>query len=253
MIMISPEEQLMYQVMQAIYKSKIPISFKGSLVLKACLIEAGYSEEMRHTVDIDANWNSDTTPTTEQIINSLQQAITKEGLSLHVCLYREFGKGRSAGLELSDENSGETLFTMDIDVNRPVSSTKIYEIAGIYFLGAAPTQILADKLSVVSSDRVFRRIKDVIDLYYLSRVFLFEKLNVLSSLKISGRTLGNFNAFLYKSEELKHSYDKFRFAGNVPKPSFDVVYKTVKLYIKDILPKEKSIVSTKTRSINYER
>lgn len=52
---ISAEEKLMYAVMKAIYDSGIPMSFKGSMVLKACLLEAGFTEETRHTVDIDAN------------------------------------------------------------------------------------------------------------------------------------------------------------------------------------------------------
>ena len=56
---ITAEEKMMYDVMKAIYDSGIPISFKGSMVLKACLIEAGYEDEIRHTIDIDANWNSD--------------------------------------------------------------------------------------------------------------------------------------------------------------------------------------------------
>ena len=52
---ISAEEKLMYAVMKAIYDSRIPMSFKGSMVLKACLLESGFTEETRHTVDIDAN------------------------------------------------------------------------------------------------------------------------------------------------------------------------------------------------------
>ena len=48
------EEKLMYEVMKAIYESGIPISFKGSMVLKACLMEAGFTDDTRHTVDIDA-------------------------------------------------------------------------------------------------------------------------------------------------------------------------------------------------------
>ena len=68
---ITVEEKLMYKVMKAIYDSGIPISFKGSMVLKACLLEAGYSDDTRHTVDIDANWNSDTPPTSEQMVESL--------------------------------------------------------------------------------------------------------------------------------------------------------------------------------------
>ncbi len=56
---ISSEEKLMYAVMKAIYDSGIPMNFKGSMVLKACFLEAGFTEETRHTVDIDANWYSD--------------------------------------------------------------------------------------------------------------------------------------------------------------------------------------------------
>ena len=62
---ISAEEKLMYAVMKAIYDSGIPMSFKGSMVLKACLLEAGFTEETRHTVDIDANWYSETAPSAE--------------------------------------------------------------------------------------------------------------------------------------------------------------------------------------------
>ena len=89
----------MYEVMKAIYESEIPISFKGSMVLKACLLEAGYSEETRHTVDIDANWNSDAPPSTEQMVESLQSALTNSGIDLDVSLYRMNGEGRSAGFD----------------------------------------------------------------------------------------------------------------------------------------------------------
>lgn len=128
----------MYDVMKAIYDSGIPISFKGSMVLKACLIEAGYAEETRHTVDIDANWNSDEEPTTEQMVKSLQKAIDDSGVSLKIHSYRPHGEKRSAGFELIDNDSEEILFTMDIDVNRPIPETKIYEIDGIKFCGASP-------------------------------------------------------------------------------------------------------------------
>ena len=108
---ITAEERIMYKVMKAVYDSGIPISFKGSMVLKACLLEAGYTDETRHTVDIDANWNSDTPPTAGQMEESLQKAIQKEGIDLDVNLYRMYGEKRSAGFELTDCSSGEILFT----------------------------------------------------------------------------------------------------------------------------------------------
>ncbi len=234
---ITAEENLMYQVMKAIYDSGIPISFKGSMVLKACLMEAGYSEDTRHTVDIDANWNSDTPPSAEQMTNSLQRAIQNSGIDLEVSLYRMYGEGRSAGFELADESTGEILFSMDIDVNRPIPPTKIYEVAGLRFRGVSPTQMIADKISAISTDKVFRRVKDVVDLYYLSKVFEFDKDAIMGAVENSGRTLDSFHGFLDRAGDLKHSYDKFRFAGGVNKPPFEDVYSAVKVYIKDVLPK----------------
>lgn len=163
---ITAEEKLMYDVMKAIYDSGIPVNFKGSMVLKACLMEAGYPEETRHTVDIDVNWYTDTPPTAEQMVESLQKALDKSGINLKVGIYRMYGEGRSAGFELADSESGEVLFTMDVDVNRPVPPTKIYEVAGVRFCGVAPVQMISDKVAAISTDKVFRRIKDVVDLYY---------------------------------------------------------------------------------------
>ena len=85
---ITPEEKLMYEVMRAIYESGIPISFKGSMVLKAFLIEAGYAEDTRHTVDIDANWNSESQPTEKQMTESLQKAFDSHDINLDVQSYR---------------------------------------------------------------------------------------------------------------------------------------------------------------------
>ena len=233
---ITAEEKLMYQVMKAIYESSIPINFKGSMVLKACLMEAGYTEQTRHTVDIDANWNSETPPTAEQMVESLQNAVNKGGVDLDVRLYRMYGKGRSAGFELVDKETEEAIFSMDIDVNRPMPQTKIYEIEGFCFCGVAPVQMIADKLAVISSDKVFRRIKDVVDMYYISKVFEFNAHDVLDALRRSQRTLGDYHGFLRREDELKHSYEKFRFTGDVNKPPFEEVYDTVLMFIKDLLP-----------------
>lgn len=235
---LTAEEKLMYEVMKTIYDSGIPIDFKGSMVLKACLLEAGYVEEIRHTVDIDANWYSDTPPSSEQMTDSLQQALNKNGINLTVNLYRMYGKGRSAGFELKNPATDEILFSMDIDVNRPAPPTKIYEIAGFRFRGVSATQMLADKISVISGEKVFRRIKDVVDLYYISKVIDFESTEVLQIIKNNDRVLGSFNGFLHKQDDLRHAYEKFRFTGDVDKPLFDDVYRTVKSYIKDVLPQE---------------
>ena len=233
---LSAEEKLMFEVMRAIYDSGIPISFKGSMVLKACLAEAGYSEEIRHTADIDANWNYETDPAADHMTESLQLAMSNKGLGLDVHLFRMYGVGRSAGIELSNHSSGEILFTIDIDVNRPVPDTKLYEVEGIRFVGASPVQMIADKVATISTDKVFRRIKDVIDLSYFSKVFLFDRDLVMETLRKSGKTLGDFKGFLHRTDELKHAYEKFRFGGDANKPSFEETYNAVLGFIKSVLP-----------------
>ena len=224
--------------MKAIYESGIPISFKGSMVLKACLMEAGFTDDTRHTVDIDANWFSDEWPSGEQMEESIQKALRNSSIDLNVKIYRMYGEGRSAGVELSDPSSGEILFTMDIDVNRPVVETRIYEVAEIRFRGSALLPMLADKLSVLSGEKVFRRIKDLIDLYYVAQVYTPDWLEVLQAVKDSGRTLGSFDGFLNKPDELRHAYNKFRFDGDVSKPAFEKVYQTVWEYIAEVLPEK---------------
>ena len=173
------------------------------------------------------------------MVESLQNAIRKSGIDLDVSLYRMYGEGRSAGFELKDCNSVEVLFTMDMDVNRPAPTTKIYEIDELRFCGVATIQMIADKVAAVSTDKVFRRIKDVVDLYYLSKVFTFDRAAVLQTLKNNGRKLEGCGGFLHRYEDLRHSYEKFRFTGDVSKPPFDEVYKAAKAFIKDVLPKEK--------------
>jgi len=235
---ITAEEKLMYQVMKAIYDSGIPIDFKGAMVLKACLLEAGFSDEVRHTADLDANWYSPTAPTGDQMESSITTALRRSGIDLNVQLYRMYGKGRSAGFELRDPLTDEILFTMDMDVNRPAQPTQIYEVDGLRFRGISPAQILADKISAVSSDKVFRRIKDVVDLYYLSQIFELDKSVLAKTLQDSNRKLENFQGFLNRSDDLKHAYDKFRFTGDVSKPPFEKVYNAVKEYLRDLLPQE---------------
>ena len=233
---LSAEEKLMYAVMNAIYSSGIPIDFKGAMVLKACLMESGFPDEIRHTSDIDANWYSASPPSAGQLVQSLETALQRNGINLHVDLYRMYGKGRSAGFELSDSNTGEILFTMDMDVNRPVQPTRIYEVAGLRFRGVSPDQMLADKISAISTGKVFRRIKDVVDLFYLSQVFELDLNRLLQTLSNSGKTMEDFHDFLHGTEDLRHAYEKFRFTGGVNKPPFEEVYAKVKTYLKNVLP-----------------
>lgn len=232
------EEEKMYAVMEAIFDSGIPISFKGSMVMKAFLVQAGYQGGVRHTKDIDGNWNTDYPPTSRQVAYSVQQALDEHGIGLDVRLYREYGERRSAGIEFISRKTGRAEFLMDIDVNRTEPQTQLYEVDDARFVGAIPTQMIADKVSSISSDRVFRRVKDVIDLYYLSQVVRPDREYVIKTLEDSDRKLGTFESFFRRKEDVRHAYEKFRFEGGVEKPDFEEVYGRASDFLFGLFPEE---------------
>lgn len=53
---LQQKKKLMYGVMKAMYDGGIPLDFKGSMVLKACLIEAGFHEEIPRRNNFDTRW-----------------------------------------------------------------------------------------------------------------------------------------------------------------------------------------------------
>ena len=112
---------------------------------------------------------------------------------------------------------------------------RIYEIGEFRFRGVIVEQILADKISSISTDKVFRRIKDVIDLYYLSRCFELNAPKVSQVMNQTGRPLSTFDGFLNRRNDLEQAYSKFRFGNGVEPPDFDEIYGAVKDYLQDFI------------------
>lgn len=232
---LKSEEILMYKVMQALDQSALPLSFKGSMVLRACLKEAGLGTEIRQTVDVDANWKGANPPSMESMQELLEKALKNAGFEIQVRAYRNYGPGRSAGFDLLEASTGLPLFSMDIDVDKPLAPEQLYTVEALRFHGVAPEQMIADKVFVVSSDKVFRRIKDLIDLYYLSEFFSLDLPQVEDLLAESGRHLGDFNGFLHRELDLQHAYERFRFEGGVCKPDFATVYVAARQFLEPAL------------------
>lgn len=227
-------ETLMYQIMTAIYKSGIPIDYKGSMVLRAFLSDADF-EAMRHTRDMDANWISETEPTPAQTASSIQRAMDRAGLDVTVKQFREHGEGKSAGFKFYLPGQSEAAAYMDMDVNRPSYMSRIYEIGEFVFRGAVVEQMIADKLSALSGDKIFRRSKDLLDMYYISKVCELDVAKVNDALIKMGRELGAFDGLVNRVDELRHAYDKFKVDGDVEKPDFDTAFGAVIKYIEPFM------------------
>lgn len=228
---------MMFKVMKAVYDSRLPMSFKGSMVLKAALLEAGYRDNVRHTVDIDGSWFSETPPKVEFIGALIQKAVDGANLPYKITATRDYGDGRSAGFKFESKQTGSSDFTMDMEINKPPRETKLYEINGCIFSGVVVSSILADKILVISTRKVFRRMKDLYDIYYLSKVVALDKTKVMSVLVSENKTLGDFYEFLHMKEELEHAYEKFVILEETSKIPFEEVYVCVLTYINSFMPK----------------
>lgn len=235
---LNNEEEIMFRVMKSIYDAGLPLSFKGSMVLKAVLLEADYEETVRHTIDFDGSWFSKSFPTVEFIAESIQKAIDNAGLPYFVKATRNYGNGRSAGFEFISKETGVSDFTMDMEINKPPRKQRLYTVEGCTFSGVVVSSILADKVFVVSSRKIFRRLKDVFDLYYLSKVVKLDKDDVMSILNSNNMSLGSFHEFLHMKDDLLHAYNKFELLEIAEKIPFNELYDGVKAYIKDFLPVE---------------
>lgn len=117
-----------------------------------------------------------------------------------------------------------------------------------------PTRdIDANWLSAVSTGKVFQRIKDILDLYYLSQCFRMDSPKIKRVLRQTNSPLQSFDEFRNNVSDLEHACDKFRFVGNAEKPSFHHVYTSVTKYISDFLPKKPQNQKRRCRAVPRNR
>ncbi len=221
---------LMIRVMEAIALSGYPIVFKGAMVLKTLTAQKGLNTS-RLTEDIDADWVGKPI-TNEDLERVIVDAVARSGLrGLRVEMTRDFGERRSAGFNFYIQGRDKALFTMDIGVKGNNFHTSYVTVNGVTFRGSSPQKMYADKISAISTRSVFRRVKDVYDLFLLSYFDGFRVIDINRVLKESGRDLGGFEAFLTQSHAPKgvgYAYGKLEGIEN--KPPFDVVFNRVKRF-----------------------
>lgn len=89
--------------------------------------------------------------------------------------------------------------------------------------------MLVDKIRVISTRKVFRRVKDIVDVYILSSSKGIKLEKIQDILQEYKNDLGNFSAFIERKDDLEHAYEKLK--GITNKPSFSEVYTQVKIFL----------------------
>lgn len=138
----------------------------------------------------------------------LQSAVNgvKTTCKVTVVQTREYAEGKSAGFDFV-EDDGEILTFMDLSVKKN-KYYQIYEIDGISFYGQTVEKILVDKIYICSTRKIFRRVKDVIDLYILSYSWRGSYHSLLTLSKEADRAFESFEKFTENFSDLEHAYNK---------------------------------------------
>lgn len=230
-------EEILYTIANNLEKVNAPIAIKGGLLLHASLSEH-QSPINRKTMDIDANWINQP-PNINDMQNILEQAVKLSYPDYTVTTHRPYGTQQSAGFHVLDEK-GRILTHIDIDVQKE-THPKNYTFTDKSFQGVEIEQVLCDKITVASSPKLFRRTKDLLDIYAITQSVPYDESKLTELL--TKQKLGDFSILNTEKDKLEHGYNKLRDITN--KPDFETVYQTTTEFCITIAQKARRLQRTK--------
>ena len=199
--------EFLYRVMEELSNAGIPIVFKGAMVLNLIIRENNPSKVERMTRDIDGDWVGEL-PTMEEMEKALRNAVEKVDSSLDVQINRIFGERRSAGFKIINEMR-EKIASIDLSVRQnQFFSHYISYVNGVSITGASLSKMLSDKIYAISGQNVYRRMKDVLDIYVMSFVTRINTDELYQIWRETGRELGDFEVYKTQVTELNEPITK---------------------------------------------
>jgi len=225
---MTEKERFMYLLMGKISASDAPIVFKGAMVTKLILAEGSYTALERQTKDIDANWVGPL-PSMNVLVDTVNYSLGELKEQVYATAFREYGDKMSAGVSIRERQTDEEIISMDIDM-RPIHGSRIYHHGEISVKGVLVDEVLADKLTVLSKQRIFRRVKDMVDIYALAHCVEVNTTNIYALIKKNpDREFGAFDEFTQRRQDVEHAYDRLR--GVTNKPPFSQIYDYIMSFI----------------------
>lgn len=207
--------------------------YSRNFILKGCMALKYYlnTSTFRGTSDIDFSVK-DTESWEVYLAKCCDVATKNSKINAKYSLIKRRGFSKNPNSDsatfLAVVDNTEYKFKVDMNIKpsdlsmtrNSLKELKIFSIDGI----------LQDKINVAVTRKLCRRIKDLIDLYYISLNSDFSLLDILKKLnfnKITENYLQNPEAY----KELEHAYDKY---SNKGKKEFNEVYHRVNRFIEPI-------------------
>lgn len=194
---------------------------KGGSALISKMIENNRTEFYRKTTDIDIHCDKkeiwiDFYTNIENILNS-----NKLGYNYKIIKRRSLEKGLdtsdSLQFELTDRNIGQS-FKFKIDMNIKSNSVISCEYSPLLQMNTYDAlTMLSDKIVVVSSCKIYRRIKDLYDLCVLASMYNFKYSDVLKHLNVKHPGIKLTNMLVFENfNNIEHAYNMYNGIENKP-------------------------------------
>lgn len=217
-------EKVMYDFLQgckSLYKGKIIL--KGCMALKEHLNEKG-NDNFRITQDID--FSIDNHNHWEMYVRNCCDKATensKIGAKYELIKRRGFSKNpNSDSITINAKLPDDVIFRFKIDMNvkpqdlKTVDAGSCIDLYSIY-------GILKDKINVITTRKVCRRVKDLIDVYQIVTTMDIDYNKMIDSLEYDNKVV-NYLTKTESRQEIKHAFDKYE---NINKPDFDEMMRVV--------------------------
>lgn len=223
------------------YKDKFAV--KGAISLQELSKKKNYSNIIRTTTDLDMDLKTKSIDDWELFVQSIEKLATENSelrLTYKLVDRRGFRKNSvsdSLTFEVYRDNSMCTTFSIDVNLSSNAITFDKLDINNKTIDRYPAGYMIADKMKVIATEMIYRRTKDLIDLYILSQLenYTYEDLY-----NIVHEKLGNlqFNSIFFldgcDKNKLLHAYSKLARVSNKPN-LLDVITRvsnfTVPLYV----------------------
>ena len=174
----------------------------------------------------------------DSLVNTINESLGDLRSKFHVVAFRAYEEKKSAGISILRNGTDDEVILMDISV-KPVIGSRIYHYGEMGIRGVLANEILSDKISVLSKRIIFRRAKDIVDVYALAHCVKIQTSEIFEVYKNNpSREVGSFTEFYTSKQDIEHAYNKL--AGIDGKPLFANVYSYLSNFLKPFADKDET-------------
>jgi predicted nucleotidyltransferase component of viral defense system len=238
---ITADFMQLLQVVKVLFASGGPFILLGGVALKLYLDNICYQDVVRFTVDIDVNI-TDASLTSFSLLEIINRCLLNIDNRLIAKIRHAKPDGRAVEVVVYNDYSKHIFLRLDISYS-PVLTLTEYILDNCAIKAVMPIEILADKLTVLSTRSIMRRSKDLIDIFVLSNCLQLNFSEILYFITNKNINMGRFDEFLSNYETLEEHYCQLH--NVVGKPDFQVMYdrigKFISPFFSDVSDPEKMV------------